>query len=293
VSRETTGTWHARHVPRRKTEPRDCPRVLPRQHGGGDWREWERLAPTGSSSASSSHDVKLEQKARTCSRGGCGLPRQRLLIVHAVLRIVDKFDSLLVTRAIRAGRAPKSKTRLRLAGESPAIFPSAHAACSRLPACLHDSSEINSGTAPASMTCCVCAAVPEAMLVRIQAASYCSIAERVSVEQDSERRNSALHLKLRGIVEAKQADKVVHEARCDDHVDGRVVCYAGSEQRHASRKQFHEHCVTRSYGHDHRHRFGHQWDRRLSGSESLPSSIRIVQRSLLRTRSSASIRSSL
>ncbi|MPC16790.1 hypothetical protein E2C01_009626 [Portunus trituberculatus] len=58
-------------------------------------------------------------------------------------------------------------------GESPAMFPRAHTACSWTSSKSELSSWIKIGTAPASITIRVCVLVPEAMLVRAQAASNC------------------------------------------------------------------------------------------------------------------------
>mmetsp|Transcript_22453 Transcript_22453/g.55630 ORF Transcript_22453/g.55630 Transcript_22453/m.55630 type:complete len:244 (+) Transcript_22453:1089-1820(+) len=62
-------------------------------------------------------------------------------------------------------------TRSRHLGESPAMFPSAHTACSRTSSWTLASRATKTGTAPCSITTAVCWLVPLAMLVRAHAAS--------------------------------------------------------------------------------------------------------------------------
>ena len=78
-----------------------------------------------------------------------------------------------LNRVKRGRRAPCCSTKSRHCGLSPAIFPSAHTACSLTSRTEEDNNLMNSGTAPALITTCVCSAVPEAILVRAQAASNC------------------------------------------------------------------------------------------------------------------------
>ena len=67
--------------------------------------------------------------------------------------------------------APACRTRSRQGGESPAMLPSAHTACSRTSSLGLIRRRTKMGTAPTSMTTLVWSEVPEAMLVRAQAAS--------------------------------------------------------------------------------------------------------------------------
>ena len=70
--------------------------------------------------------------------------------------------------------APWPSTRSRQRGESPAMLPRAHTACSRTSSMGECSSWTKMGTAPASITTLVWSLVPEATFVRAQAASNCS-----------------------------------------------------------------------------------------------------------------------
>ena len=55
------------------------------------------------------------------------------------------------------------------------MLPSAQTACSRTSSTGDESSSMKMGTAPASMTTCVCSDVPDAMFVSAQAASNCAV----------------------------------------------------------------------------------------------------------------------
>mmetsp|Transcript_44671 Transcript_44671/g.112597 ORF Transcript_44671/g.112597 Transcript_44671/m.112597 type:complete len:227 (-) Transcript_44671:119-799(-) len=76
----------------------------------------------------------------------------------------------------RGPMAPACSTRSRHSAESPAMLPSAQAACSRTSSLGLASSSTKSGTAPWRITMRVCSAVPLAMLVSAQALSNCSLA---------------------------------------------------------------------------------------------------------------------
>ena len=64
----------------------------------------------------------------TCSKGGCGLPRQKLDSVQVAFR---SMDSLLpsLSWSSRGCSAPAPSTWSLHFGESPAMLPSAHTAC--------------------------------------------------------------------------------------------------------------------------------------------------------------------
>mmetsp|Transcript_52289 Transcript_52289/g.132122 ORF Transcript_52289/g.132122 Transcript_52289/m.132122 type:complete len:262 (-) Transcript_52289:2-787(-) len=70
-------------------------------------------------------------------------------------------------------RPPLCSTRSLKFGESPAMLPRAHTACSLTSSFGDASSWTKMGSAPCSTTTLVCSAVPEAMLVKTQAASNC------------------------------------------------------------------------------------------------------------------------
>ena len=141
------------------------------------------------------HKVQLLQ--RTCTNGGGGLPRQKLDNVQVALRNIDILLPSLSCSS-RGCRAFLDSTRSLHWCESPAMFPRAHTACaisqgvtrvgnlashsaclSSLTCSLTSSlgerrSCTKSGTAPLSITSRVLSEVPDATLVRAQAASNCS-----------------------------------------------------------------------------------------------------------------------
>ena len=67
-----------------------------------------------------------------------------------------------------------ASTASRQAGESPAMLPMAHTACSRTSTSCESSRSTHSGSAPAATTTAVCADVPLAMFVSAHSASNCS-----------------------------------------------------------------------------------------------------------------------
>ncbi len=141
---------------------------------------------------------------RACSKGGCGLPRQKLDSVQVALRSIEILESSLSWLSSGTS-ALLSSTRSRHFGESPAMLPSAHTACSRaashtnvagttkdegqrpsrsrttasvwwltcsLTSSLGEASSCTKmGTAPLSITTRVCSEVPDATFVSAQAAS--------------------------------------------------------------------------------------------------------------------------
>lgn len=66
---------------------------------------------------------------------------------------------------------PFSMHRSRRTGPSPMMLPSAHTACSHTFSTDEESSWMKTSTAPKDTTACVWDEVPDAMLVRAQAAS--------------------------------------------------------------------------------------------------------------------------
>mmetsp|Transcript_35273 Transcript_35273/g.112204 ORF Transcript_35273/g.112204 Transcript_35273/m.112204 type:complete len:263 (-) Transcript_35273:151-939(-) len=116
--------------------------------------------------------ASVPSAGETHSKGGGGLPRQRLESVHVAFRIMDDFSDSRNT-VMMGLRPPLCSTRSLKFGESPAMFPRAHTACSRTSSLGDCSSITKMGRAPCSTTTRVCSAVPEAMLVSTQAASNC------------------------------------------------------------------------------------------------------------------------
>lgn len=105
-----------------------------------------------------------------CQSGWGVFPRQKLLSVHVAF--LSMLSLRLSPRRLMSGRrAPAWRTKSRQGGLSPAMFPSAQTACSRTSGSWLLRSSTKIGTAPASMTTCVCWAEPEAMLVSAHAAS--------------------------------------------------------------------------------------------------------------------------
>lgn len=74
--------------------------------------------------------AKVGSAGRTCSKLGCGLPRQKFDRVQVALRSIDSFDRS-VSCWSRGPIAPCWRTRSRHTGESPAMLPSAHTCSQR------------------------------------------------------------------------------------------------------------------------------------------------------------------
>lgn len=98
---------------------------------------------------------------------------QRLDSVQTTLRTKVK-GVLGATRATSFCKAPAVRTRSLVADPSPAIFPRAQTDCSATFGTGELSNSTNLGIAPALITSLVCSDVPEATLVKAQAASNCS-----------------------------------------------------------------------------------------------------------------------
>ena len=118
--------------------------------------------------------ANTERAGATSCQLGCGLPRQRFESVHVALRSIDIFEFGLSCSS-SGWSAPCVSTRSRHSGESPAMLPSAHTACSRTSSFGLSSSWTKIGTAPLAMTTRVCSDVPDAMFVSAHALSNCSI----------------------------------------------------------------------------------------------------------------------
>lgn len=73
--------------------------------------------------------ARVGRAGRTCSKLGCGFPRQKFESVHVALRSIESLDRS-VSCSRRGPMAPCWRTRSRHTGESPAMFPNAHT-CSR------------------------------------------------------------------------------------------------------------------------------------------------------------------
>ena len=89
--------------------------------------------------------------SRTLPRSGRGLPRQKFESVQVALRMKPSVASGTSKRSSGAS-APESSTTSRAAVPSPAMLPSAHAACSRMSSISESSRRTKCGTAPAAMT---------------------------------------------------------------------------------------------------------------------------------------------
>lgn len=73
---------------------------------------------------------------------------------------------------------------------SPAMLPRAQTACSLMCSMGEPNSVMKAGMAPFSTTCCVCQDVPEAMFVRAQAASNCSVGSSSLPRKSTKRASS-------------------------------------------------------------------------------------------------------
>lgn len=102
-------------------------------------------------------------------------------------------------------------------GESPAMLPSAHTACSCTSSLLELSNSMNMGTAPASITIRVCSDVPEAMFVSAQAASNYP---KTIFSKTKFGFNLNVSYLERAVSAVEVLDKSGHDACLDDLVDG-------------------------------------------------------------------------
>ncbi len=82
---------------------------------------------------------------------------------------------------------------------SPAMLPRAQTACSLMFSIGEASRAMKAGTAPCSTTCCVCQEVPDATLVRDQAASNCNMGSSFLPRNSTKRiRSPASTISFRG-----------------------------------------------------------------------------------------------
>eukprot|EP00900_Chrysochromulina_parva_P000521 jgi/Chrpa1/1046/Chrysochromulina_OHIO_Genome00008497-RA len=137
-----------------------------------------KSAQQASASTSSSSDemscASTGSAGATMCQAGCGLPRHRLESVQVPRRSIEILDWGFSCSSSGA-RAWCERTRSRVSGESPAMLPSAHTACSRTSSFGDVRSCTRMGTAPLEITARVCSDVPAAMFVSAQAASDWSI----------------------------------------------------------------------------------------------------------------------
>mmetsp|Transcript_113053 Transcript_113053/g.205978 ORF Transcript_113053/g.205978 Transcript_113053/m.205978 type:complete len:205 (-) Transcript_113053:243-857(-) len=109
---------------------------------------------------------------KTQSRGGGGLPLQRLESTQVALRVREVLLASWRTLMIKF-KPPLWSTRSLRFAESPAMLPKAQTACSRTSSSGDSKSCTKMGKAPASTTARVCSAVPDAMFVSTHSASNC------------------------------------------------------------------------------------------------------------------------
>mmetsp|Transcript_94129 Transcript_94129/g.186614 ORF Transcript_94129/g.186614 Transcript_94129/m.186614 type:complete len:270 (-) Transcript_94129:40-849(-) len=130
--------------------------------------------------------ASVARAGETHSKGGGGLPRQKLESVQVELRIMETFsdvDNSMITGL----RPPLCRTKSRKLGESPAMLPSAQTACSLTSSFGDPSNSTKIGSAPISTTTRVCSAVPDAMFVKTQAASNCKSGRETSLRNCTKR----------------------------------------------------------------------------------------------------------
>mmetsp|Transcript_48190 Transcript_48190/g.142460 ORF Transcript_48190/g.142460 Transcript_48190/m.142460 type:complete len:427 (+) Transcript_48190:654-1934(+) len=143
--------------------------------GGSEMYDSAQQASTSTSSSSCRISWMSSGSAgATSSHRGGGLPRHRLETVQVALRSKLSFGRLPcpgLSCVTSGGSSWYESTKSRQRGESPAMLPSAHTACSRTSWLASSSSCTKMGTAPLSMTTRVCSDVPDEMLVSAHAAS--------------------------------------------------------------------------------------------------------------------------
>mmetsp|Transcript_159 Transcript_159/g.264 ORF Transcript_159/g.264 Transcript_159/m.264 type:complete len:207 (-) Transcript_159:13-633(-) len=116
--------------------------------------------------------LRVAREWRTMSKSGWGLPRQKLDRVQVAF--LSMLNLLPWCNCWSSGCiAPACNTRSRQGGESPAMLPNAHTACSLTSSLGLSNNLTNMGTAPTSITTLVCSLVPLAIFVKAHAASNC------------------------------------------------------------------------------------------------------------------------
>jgi hypothetical protein len=116
-----------------------------------------------------SKNCRAGRAGLTCWNWGCGLPLRKFKRVHMASLRVEMFDRSF--NWDKSGiRAPWLRTRSRQLGESLAMFPNAHAACSRTWWLGELSRLTNIGTVPWWITTLMWLQVPDAMYASNQAA---------------------------------------------------------------------------------------------------------------------------
>mmetsp|Transcript_126875 Transcript_126875/g.364924 ORF Transcript_126875/g.364924 Transcript_126875/m.364924 type:complete len:332 (-) Transcript_126875:103-1098(-) len=118
--------------------------------------------------------ANVESAGATHSSGGGGLALHKFDRVHVAFLISETLF-VSTTSFMIGANPPDWRTKSRKFAQSPAMFPSAHTACSRTSSSGDCKSSTKSGKAPCSTTMRVWSAVPEAMLVSTQAASNWSL----------------------------------------------------------------------------------------------------------------------
>mmetsp|Transcript_5160 Transcript_5160/g.11211 ORF Transcript_5160/g.11211 Transcript_5160/m.11211 type:complete len:420 (-) Transcript_5160:345-1604(-) len=188
----------------------------------------ERYESAQHASASTSSSLEKMSWARMGSDGatscqmGCGLPRHKLESVQVALRSIDILE-VGCSCSSSGLSAPWQRTRSRHSGESPAMLPRAHTACSRTSSLGLMSSCTKMGTAPLAMTTRVCSDVPEAMLVSAHADSNWSIGLSPHCRK----------LTKRGTTPAEMTSSIGGERSIDSNFLNCVTafsCVAGSSQ---------------------------------------------------------------
>ena len=159
------------------------------------------------------------------------MPRQKLERVHVALRSIDTLDDS-VSCPSSGISAWLCSTRSLQRGESPAMLPSAHTACSRTSSFGLESSCTKIGTAPLSMTCAVWSAVPEAMFVSAHAASNCSCGFACAVRNSTNRGTTPLWMtsSMGGLrsIESSLRNHVTPESCASPSADWMAATFSGS-----------------------------------------------------------------
>lgn len=167
--------------------------------------------------------AKAGRAGETSSQAGWGLPLHKLDKVQVEFLNIESLEDS--ARFLRRGSITLwFRTKSLQRGESPAMLPIAHTACSRTSSAGEVRRSLKMGTAPASITTLVWSAEPEAMLVRAQAASNYTKSDTVTLK---------LWTNLEGwaVVTTQELNKSGYQTSINYVLNGRIVLCGGKKAR--------------------------------------------------------------
>ena len=187
---------------RRGTMPVWTPKSIRSSPPSVTYERAQHVSIRTSSSPSISSFASVGIACVTCATDGCGLPRIRLERAHTALRSgpICPIDAVASTSLSTTAVALLARTRSRIVGQSPAMLPIAHTACSHTSMLDDDMRATRGGTPPLETTASHWVDVPEAMLVRHHAASNWSLSSGwPSIVTNDGTRPALMHVSMGGL----------------------------------------------------------------------------------------------